>query len=294
MRVILAVALGATAVAAQSNTPQLDEVMNRVGAYVAAYGEKTSVVVAREVYVQGFTIAGGPGDRPRTLVAEFAIVRTGDGWTGFRDVIEVDGKPVHDRPDRLAALLASSSPTVGEATRIANESARFNVGPVVRNLNTPTTAMFFFLPERLPRFTFSRKGTTTIDRVVVTEIAFKETRSPTFVMTRAGSDVPVEGSLWVSTADGTVMRTRLRMRNFADAVVSRPLARGLTRLSSSADIDVTYQRPPGMDLWLPASMVEHYEGPIEGRTGAIPGRATTRATYSDFKQFSTASRIVPQ
>ena len=291
---MLAIALGSTVVGAQSNTSQLDEVMTRVGAYVAAYGEKTSVVVAREVYVQGFTIAGGPGDRPRALVAEFAIVRTGDGWTGFRDVIEVDGTPVHDRPDRLAALLTSSSPTVGEAMRIANESARFNVGPVVRNFNTPTTAMFFFLPEHLARFTFSRKGTSTIDRVVVMEIAFKETRSPTFVMTRAGTDVPVEGSLWVSTVDGTVMRTRLRMRNFADAVVPRTLAGGVTRLNSSADIDVTYQRPPGMDLWLPATMVERYEGPIEGRTRAIPGRATTRATYSDFKQFSTTSRIIPQ
>lgn len=320
--VVVLLATG-TVVAAQSKTPQLDEVMARVGAYVAAYGEKTSVVVAKEVYEQRLTIAGGPGDRPRTLVAEFAIVRTGDGWTGFRDVIEVDGQPVHDRPDRLAALLTGSSPTVGEAIRIANESSRFNVGPVVRNFNTPTTAMFFFLPEHLARFTFSRKGTTTIDRVVVMEIGFKETRSPTFVMTRAGKDVPVEGTLWVSTSDGTVMRTRLRMRNFADGLAAPRLPAGPppqraepnpnvptggkptaantampslnpTRLDSSADIEVTYQRPPGMDLWLPATMVERYEGPIQGRIGAFTGRATTRATYSDFKQFSTTSRIVPQ
>jgi hypothetical protein len=317
------VVLAGAAVLAQPTT-QLDQVMARVGAYVAAYGEKSSVVVAKEVYEQDTSILRAQHLRPRKLVAEFAIVRTGNEWSGFRDVIEVDGEPVPDRKDRLAALLTSASPTVSEATRIANESSRFNVGPIARNFNTPTTAMFFFLPERLHRFSFTRKDTSTIDRVPVMEIAFRETRSPTFVMTRAGKDVPLEGTLWVSTVDGTVLRTRIRMRNFADSVAPPRLAEGppaqravpnpnvptggreaiaasapmpsldSVRVESSAEIEVTYRRPPGIDLWLPATMVERYAGPIYGRMRAFTGTATTRATYSNFKQFSTTSKIIPQ
>jgi hypothetical protein len=33
---------------------------------------------------------------------------------------------------------------IGDATPIANESARYNMGPVIRNFNVPTTALFFF------------------------------------------------------------------------------------------------------------------------------------------------------
>ena len=318
------VVLASAAVLAQSkNEPPVAEVMARVGAYVAAYGEKTSVVVAKETYTQNVGRGAAPILR-RQLVAEFAIVRADRGWTGFRDVVEVDGKPVRDRHNRLLSLLTSQSPTMSEATRIANESARYNIGPVARNFNTPTATMFFFLPDNLSRFEFSRKGTKTIGGVRALEIGFKETRSPTFVMTRAGNDVPVEGSLWVDPANGTVMRTRMRLRNFADTETAPDLPAGppperpavnpnvptagragvgrnaalpdasVRPVESRADFDVTYQRPEGIDLWLPVEMVEVYSGPIVIRNRPVSVGATTRATYSDFQQFSTTITIVPQ
>jgi hypothetical protein len=53
--------------------------------------------------------------RPKELKAEFAIVRVaGGGWTGFRDVIEFEGKPVQDRKDRLVSLLTN---TAGDSER---------------------------------------------------------------------------------------------------------------------------------------------------------------------------------
>jgi hypothetical protein len=295
-----------------------EQVMARVGQYVASYGEKAAAVVAKEMYTQHFTISGVM-ERPRRLVAEFAIVRADRGWTGFRDVVEVNGEPVRDRRDRLVSLLTSQSATMSEAARIANESARYNVGPIARNFNTPTTAMFFFLPENLSRFTFTIKGRKTIGKMQTLEIAFKETRVPTFIMTRSGKDVPVEGALWVTPEDGTVIRTRIRMRNFLDAETSplqplgapaqRPAGTTTTaapavsvsvpdmtvrRLESSADFDVTYGRPDGIDLWLPVEMTEMYEGPMMARNRPIMGRATTRAEYSEFKQFATTIKIVPQ
>ncbi len=144
---------------AQKNEPTLEQVMERVGQYVASYGEKAAVVVASEKYSQSVLVEGADMGRPRDLKAEFAIVRVaGGGWTGFRDVIEFEGKPVQDRKDRLVSLLTNATGDSSELTRIANESARFNIGPISRNFNVPTAAMFFFMPAEHARFTFTRKG----------------------------------------------------------------------------------------------------------------------------------------
>src|SRR4030095_6888676 len=153
----------------------------------------------------------------RELKAEFAIVRVaGGGWTGFRDVIEVDGKAVQDRKDRLVALLTNTTGDASEVTRIANESARFNVGPISRNFNVPTAALLFFYPDDHARFAFSRQGVKEIDGLDTGEIEFRETRRPTLIRTSSRRDVPIDGSLFVKPDDGTVVRTRFKMRNFAD------------------------------------------------------------------------------
>jgi hypothetical protein len=55
-----------------------------------------------------------------------------------------------------------------------------------------------------------------IDGVGTWALEFKETHRPTLVMKRDGTDVPCEGTIWVNPADGTVVRTRLRLRNFAN------------------------------------------------------------------------------
>ena len=137
--------------------PALEPVLTKLGAYVAAYGEKVSLIVGIEKYTQSvmFDSATSPA-QPRRLVAEFAIVKTSDssGWVGFRDVVEVDGKALRDRRDRLLSLFTNTAADTSEAARIANESARYNVGPISRNFNTPTSALFFFLPEHHGRFNY--------------------------------------------------------------------------------------------------------------------------------------------
>lgn len=298
--------------------PSLDDVLTRVGNYVASYGEKTALVVSVEKYTQSVALEGVENmPKPRQLVAEFALVKTGDGsWIGFRDVVEMDGKPIGDRRDRLVSLMTSASADQSELTRIANESARFNVGPVMRNFNVPTTTLMLFTSANLKRFEFTNKGAKTIDGQKTWELAFKEIKKPTFVMTRGGIDVPVEGALWVIPEDGTVVRTRLKMRNFADrqatpeqnAPRNRPAVnpntptagRGnanavptleWTPIESSADTEVTYRKDAAIGLWLPSQMSEYYSGPIQGSRSVIEGRANTRATYADFKQFGTVATI---
>ena len=306
---------------AQSPEPTLEQVLERVGKYVASYGEKAAVVVASEKYTQSVLVDGADMGRPRDLKAEFAIVRVAGGaWTGYRDVIEFEGKPVQDRKDRLVSLLTNTAGDASELIRIANESARFNLGPISRNFNVPTAAMFFFLPQEHARFTITRKGSKKIEGIETWELEFRETKRPTLIMTRAGKDVPIDGSLWVKPDDGTVVRTRFRMRNFADVeaapeqqapaqrapdnpasnnggreAISRSIpAQGIRtdKMESEADIEVTYAKPAGFDLWFPASMTELYQGPIKVKVTPVMARATTRAKYSDFRKFDTSIKIV--
>jgi len=319
--IALTVVLASSVLAAQKSEPTLEQVMERVGKYIASYGEKAAVVVATEKYTQSVLVDGADMGRPRDLKAEFAIVRVAGGnWTGYRDVIEFEGKPVQDRKDRLVSLVTNAEGDASELIRIANESARYNVGPVSRNFNVPTAAMFFFLPSEHERFAFTRKGAKKVEGIDTWEIEFRETKRPTVIMTRAGKDVPIEGSLWVKPDDGTVVRTRFRMRNFADTeaapeqqapaqrapdnpasnnggreAISRSvptLGIRTDKMESEADIEVTYAKPPGLDLWFPASMTELYQGPIKVKVTPVMARATTRAKYSDFRQFGTSIKIV--
>jgi hypothetical protein len=203
--------------------PIVDDAMHRAAAYVASYGEKMSVVVGVEKYIQNINPANGaPPLRPRQIVAEFALVKSGGPipWTGYRDVIEVNGDPITDRRDRIVKILTDSANPLEEAARLTAESARFNVGPVSRNFNVPTSALFFFHEMNLSRFTFTRKGTKKIDGIDTLEVAFKETAHPTLITTRGGKDVPAEGTIWVLPADGTVVRTRLQLKGFSDLMAT--------------------------------------------------------------------------
>ncbi len=199
--------------------PMVDDAMHKAAAYVASYGEKMSAVVGVEKYIQNINPTNGtPPLRPRQIIAEFALVKSGGAvpWTGYRDVIEVNGDPITDRRDRIVKILTESANPLEEAARLTAESARFNVGPVSRNFNVPTTALFFFNEANLSRFAFTKKGTKKIDGIETLEITFKETKRPTLITTRAGKDVPCEGTVWVLPTDGTIVRTRLQLRGFSD------------------------------------------------------------------------------
>lgn len=321
---ILALLAASPAAFAQSATtdPALQPVLDKMAQYVATYGEKASLFVGIEKYTQNilFETQTTPAV-PQRIVAEFAIVKApGDiGWIGYRDVVEYNGDKVSDRRDRLVSILTDMSADSTMVTKLANESARYNIGPISRNFNTPTSTLFFFYPANLSKFLFTKKDTKKIAGIETWEITFKETATPTIVKTRSGKMVPLEGTLWVSPADGAVLKSRLVMRNFADQMTNptqgapaprpavnpntptggRPSAGGVVgdgmdfqRIDTLADIEVTYTRNEKFGIWLPEKMTEMYAGPIPQRgRPPVPGTATTKATYSEFKQFDTGVKI---
>jgi hypothetical protein len=266
-------------VTAAHDEPSLKEVLRRMGAYVQAYGEKASIVVATEHYTQRLNTSDRATPQHRVTVADFAIVKAAGlgGWVGFRDVVEADGARIPDRHGRLLRVLSASAGSMDEARRLSDESARFNIGPIVRNFNVPTAALFFFTPDNLDRFKFTRKRAGADG---IWEIAFRETARPTLIRTPEGQSVPSEGSVWVNAADGTVVRTSLRMNKFATAG-------GAKRELTSAQVDVTYSRVPPIDMWLPDTMRESYEA----ARGTFVDRISAEARYTDYRQFQTLVRI---
>jgi hypothetical protein len=255
------------------------DVMRRVADYIDAYGEKASIVVATERYTQqSRSMAIGHEPTRRRILADFAIVKVDAlrGWQGFRDVVEVDGERLPDRDDRLVRLLTDAGGRYDEARRLSDESARFNIGPIQRNFNVPTTALFFFSSVNTDRFKYSAKS---VDGDGIWEIAFRETSRPTLIRTPGGQAVPSHGSIWVNPADGTVVRTRLEVEGFVQ--------RGSRRSRGTGRVDVIYQRVPELDMWLPSSMDEDFEAVRGDVRDSISGRAL----YSNYRQFRTQVRI---
>lgn len=149
-----AIAFSAHAASAQVPAPvTLTDLLARSARYIADYQERLSSVVAEEHYDQRVdTISGefgtfGTRGTARTkrvrrrLTSDYLLVRRPgqSGWVPFRDVFEVDGKPVRDREERLTSLFVVSPATAwDQAAAIVDQSTRFNLGTVRRTINAPT------------------------------------------------------------------------------------------------------------------------------------------------------------
>ena len=251
--------------------PASQDLVARVGAYVGQFYRTFGSVVSEERYEQAVRRApgssttsvrrGSNGPVATTLVSDFLLVQVpGEGWMPFRDVFERDGQQVRDREARLAKIfLSGSRDSLDQARSIMNESARYNIGNVQRNINMPTLVMVFLTDDQRPHFSF-KVGKSEDEGVV---IEFRETARPTFVRTANDRDIPVNGRLWVDEQDGTIHKTELHA---VDTNVE-------------AHITVTYTNDSGLGMWVPSRMDERY------RAGRDSTEVRGTATYSKFRRF---------
>jgi hypothetical protein len=258
--------------------PALDEVLTRLADYLTAYAEEYSSTVATEHYTQ--TYSSGSTRGQRTLEAEFGIVRLpGDaGWVGFRDVTRVDGRPIADREGRLGKLfLDPSLKSMKQAEAISEESTRFNVGPIRRSVNNPTTVLIALDARNQTRFKFSKDGETMLNGTRVWILRFAEQVKPTIIQTLAHNDEPMQGRAWVDAVTGRLMRAEITVKTIT---MNPRLA--LVNLFT-ATIDVLFQEDPRLQLWVPATMTERYSD--NGREFAAGD-----ATYTNYRRFGVETR----
>jgi hypothetical protein len=266
--------------------PTLPEILRSAGEYVLGYEHAFSLVVAEEVYVQRRRVSpSGPVKETRRLVSDVVFIRapgTALPWWLLRDVYEVDDQAVRGRQARLETLLVGG-PTDGleRARAIADEGARFNLGHGVRNYNVPTLVLAFLHPSVQPRFSFARKGTTTIENRTFVELAFRELSAPTLVRGPEGHpDVPATGRVWVSAGDGTVGRTELVLDLPGEGASTRAL------------LTTEYRPYRPLALWVPVEMRDRLQTELTGARGRSGSVEVVEglAAYSGFRQAGVSTK----
>jgi hypothetical protein len=276
---IAAVALIVSPTAAQ--TPVVGDVLERAAAYVVEFQRQLSGIVAEEHYVQDVhyplvtSTRGNPhGLTHRALKSDLLMVKPvgADRWMQFRDVFEVDGRPVRDRSERLMQLFVSpSTSSASQADRIIEESTRYNIGNLLRTVNLPVFALLILDPDNQPRFMFKLSDHhdpllgTGVGRPAggLTVIDYQEVQKHTMIRTTNGRDLSARGRFWIDPADGHVVASELIAED----------------LMLKGTIDVEYQAEPAIGLLVPATMRERYEIRRDG------SRVDGEATYSRFRQF---------
>jgi hypothetical protein len=266
--------------------PSLPVILARAATYIETYAGSVSGLVMEESYVQdvqqvnrfGFrvTIRGGPVHR--TLKSDLLLVRPAeaDAWMQFRDVFEVDGKPVRDRNDRLAKLfLQPSKSTAAQADKIIRESARYNIGDIERTINLPVLAMTVLDRRAQPGFQF-HIDQAPVDLKVLPKslsfaiqpdaaiVAFDEVQIRTMIATPEGKNLRSHGRFWLAMPAAEVLMTELRVDDY----------------SLGAAIHVAYQRRPALKVPVPIEMHELYENHLNSM------KVEGTATYSNFREFN--------
>jgi len=278
-------------VEAQVPGPVLSATLSRAAGWVEKFAERVSGFVTAESYVQDvYPPMNRFGTRPanirpytgplhRELKSDLLLVRPvgADGWMQFRDVTDVDGRKLKDRNDRLAKLfLEPSKSTAAQSRKIMEESARYNIGDIERNINLPVLALAVLDRRMQYAFLFSLDSqgdkddlpkspafTAPADALVV---SFRETQVRTMVASPQGKNMPASGRFWLDKATSQVFMTEL----------------GVEDLSLKAVIHVAYGAADKIDVPVPIEMHERYMNKLNGT------RVEGAATYSNFREFKVA------
>jgi hypothetical protein len=279
---------------ARRGDPPLETVLELSAGYVTRYMDAMSSLTAEERYVQdvlGLTIVP-PGiaiqppvtTRPpepikppvpevigaerRVLRADLVLVSVGPplGWRMYRDVFEVDGRPVRDRAERLAALFQQPAETArAQAERIADASARFNISNLGRVLNEPGLPLAFLQTSIQSRFHFALDRR---DRGNVWTVRYTEQAHPTLFWHNRTIENPSSGRFWIDVVTGEVSRS--------EHVVSQGLA---------ATFVTQFHRDDRFGISVPTEMREQLSAGAQAGARRVAGVAT----YSRYRKFSVTA-----
>ena len=287
-----AAALGLTSPAAQQRATFLDAsvdgVVRTATAYVKAYQEQLTFLIADEAYTQQIRnqVPNDGTPRARTMKSEMFFMFTGanGGWMAIRDVIEIDRKPVAERRDLRAALTTLPASQVAGTFKAFN--SRFNIGRIQRNFNEPILSLLVLDARYLPNFTFERKRVERVGGDTLVTLAFVEKTAPTLIRDLQLRSVFSKGELAIDAATGRVHRARL----------------AVTIGSVTLELTTTYGPEERLGMWVPTQFRERYAEGIQAPGNARAQLENTKfyeeivceARYSNFRRFETTARIKKQ
>jgi VWFA-related protein len=264
-----AAARDARAAAPSGKDAELPVALARLFDYVHAYESQYSALVAEEEFRQ---TAGQKSVRMRS---DLLLVQqeSAGGWVSFRDVFEVNGAPVRDREDRLKKLFLDPGVGAREQLRgVIEDSARYNIGPLERNINVPLFLLKFLAQDNRSRSRFRIGARDETDGVRTWRVDFTEIERPTIISDRNDRDVPAKGYFLVEQSTGAIMETGLKVDGTA----------------YMAEIVVRFTLDPGLGMWVPSRMNETYRTArtsLGGGGGSMGIALEGTAHYSKFRRF---------
>ena len=274
---LLTAAMGMTlhaAPAAAQDGAGLDEVIGRAAAFVAAYVDELSNVLMEEDYQQTYYEDYGDAPAHSQLVSEFLLTRLDDDgqWVGFRDIVELNGRKLENRGNRLAALFADGGAgAMAQVRRITEESARYNLGATRRTFNVPTYSLFFLHPANVDRFRFERMLTGRAGCAGVEtawDVSFQEVGFPTIARGFQNISLPASGRFCLDPESGRVLETEFGLRHPSIGPVE----------ATDTTARVTFGFEPRLNLWVPLEMRDSVSEEDGGRMVGI-------ARYRNHRQF---------
>jgi len=238
-----------------AQAPETADLLGRVGNAVQVFIDNFTNVVAEEEYRQQFRQAAPR----RRLKSDFLLV----GYPGqeklfltFRDVLEVDGRPVRNQQERLTKLfLEPFEDALRRAGDIQREGARHSLDRGAR-LMDPLQVLSYLQRAYQQNFRFSVAGLDPSLGRGVRELEFEQIVEP------GARQIALRGTAWVSESSGRVVKTELR-EGRAPAVRYTTTRFGLDPVLG---IDV----PVEMQDAVPLARDDEFQG---------------RATYRNFRRF---------
>jgi hypothetical protein len=283
-RLILASAALACALTVDAQPkPNVRTLVERAHQWVEQFERDFIAVVADEEYDQRASDGSGAPPSHRQIHSELLFLRpeAGGGWVAVRNVLSYsdDGEPPIEVPnsrDRLTRALERGRADGRSALRrLADESARFNIGKLARNFNTPTLALQFLDETHRDRFKFRLEGSERLGSEDVWRLKYEERSHPTIIQANF-RDIELTGYIWSRASDGAIVRTQLEL----DAKPND----GHSGLHTTVTVD--YSRDEKLDRMVPSRMQEDYAE----RAGSH--HVSAAAVYSNYRVFETSARVV--
>jgi hypothetical protein len=259
-------------------------IRDRLDKYLLGYEPQLSTVVAEERLSQRdapsreATVTAAPDSKFRTINSEVAFVGLPGkaGWLGFRRVLKVNGREIKDAGTPLHVLLADgASDDYDQAQLLLADSASANLG-TPRTTNLPNLPLEFLHPRNRHRLHQRVDGVEKIRGSETTRLILDEHSTPTIIQRPEGGDMPSQVTAWVETSTGRLLRAEVRTRDARIGV-----------LQFANVIWVDFRPDSKLGFLVPYEMKEEF---FAGRFR----EGTGTARYTNYRQFKTAARVVPQ
>jgi hypothetical protein len=263
--------------------PSMNQVIERLDAYLLAYEPQLSELIADETMQQEvrglppMDVMSGEGRSRlrRRLASEVAFIALPQeaGWLGFRHVKTVNNIPVALGDQSLSTSLKIQG--LDAARELLQDSAAHNLG-LQRTTNLPNLPLEFLHRRNRKRLVARADGRETVRGTRAERLVFIERMTPTLITNPdTGADMPSVIRAWVDPQTGQLLRAEVNTFRVVNAK------------QHEHQVRVEFVPNNALGLMVPSEMREEF--PVQRS-----GTGTSVARYTNFRRFQTSARIVPQ